>query len=219
MKFCTTLVASSLIAASLISGTAHASTWKAVALGYSPDVTSAEFRYSGAPFIDGQYSSSIILANDPSLFSPPASQWQLLTTISLLTGTAPPFVDTIGKTIDLSSITVIYWESYEASCDDANYCTYEWGTSYWDYFGPSSPVPYTQNADGTFTASWTIGDYGYSMGNGPFYFTFAAQVPEPEPMAMLAIGVALVFGITRRRFQRVQGILHMPLFPKHSIAR
>lgn len=203
MKFRTILVASSLIAASLISGTAHAATWKAVALGYLPDVASAQFRYSGAPFVDGQYSSSIIVADDPGLFSPPASPWQLLTTISLSHGIAPPFVDTVAKTINLSSITVTYWESHESSCDYSNYCTYEWGTSYWDYFGPSGPVPYTRNADDTFTASWTIEDYGYSMGSGPFYFTFAAQVPEPAPMAMLAIGVALVFGMTRRRFQRV----------------
>jgi hypothetical protein len=202
MKFRTTLVASGLIAASLISGTAHAATWEAVALGYSPDVATAEFRYSGAPFVDGQYSSSFVLANDPGLLDPPYSGWQLLTTISLSHGIAPPFVDTVAKTINLSSITVTYWESHELDCDYSNYCTYEWGTSLSDYFGPRDPVPYTQNADGTFTASWAIEDYGYWMGNGPFYFTFAAQVPEPAPMAMLAIGVALVFGITRRRFQR-----------------
>lgn len=203
----------------------EAATWKAVSFGFSSDRAAAGYKYSAASFIDGQslpYDStkgpaSFVLSDNPNITNTPAVAGEIRNTITFtgFSGSAfnsakPPVVDTGSKTIDVSSI---FFEATRGEYDcninrdvcDVRFPKLVWEGQIGGLFGPTDPVPYIQNLDGTFTATWNAttdpSAFFAPFGNSPVYFTFAAQVPEPAPAAMLAVGIAIVFGVKRRRFQ------------------
>lgn len=222
-----TLIPSSMIAVTLVatlaSGVAQAASWNAVSLGLTPDPRTARLKYSAASFIDGQYtprgSSFFILSDIPNISDTPEmeGEWRRIVKFREYAGLTPPTVDTVSKTIDVSSF---YWEDQQAESvtDCFTFCDYRytfpqtklvWAGRMGGYFGATAPVPYAQNDDGTFTATfisditdertWESNALFFPFQTNPIYFTFAAAVPEPAPVAMLAVGLAAIIGARRRR--------------------
>ena len=216
MTIQTTLIASVALSVFTLSPV-EAATWNAVSLGFTSDTAPALYKYSAAPFIDGQNvpfdpargPTSFVLSDDPNISATPTTSGLIRNIITFagggFNGLKPPVVDTVSKTIDVSSI-FFEAELGDSDCNfDPNSCDPRFPKLVWrgvfgGHFGPTTPVSYTQNLDGTFTATW-ITDPVSPFGTIPTYFTFAAQVPEPAPVAMLTVGLAILFGVKRRRFQ------------------
>ena len=201
---------------------ALAATWQAVSFGLSPDPANQPYKYTAAPFLDGQYLSndpnkgptSFILSNTANISSTPTVAGEGRETIKFNAGGAsswsPPLVNTVAKTINVSSI---FWEAQQgAYTTDTGMCgklpcgpKLVWVGAIGGQFGPTNPVSYINNTDGTFTATW-VATNGNNDGIGfssfsekQVYLTFATPVPEPAPVAMLAVGIAILFGVIRRR--------------------
>lgn len=220
MAIQTILIASTALSVFTLSPV-EAAIWNAVSLGFSPDTATAPYKYSAAAFIDGQsvpYDSAIgwtsfVLSNKPNISATPTAVGERRDTITFggggFNGLKHPAVDTIKKTIDVSSI---FYESTvgEYDCNiDPDFCDNRFPKLVWQgliggHFGPIEPVPYSQNADGTFTATWNATTDSLAsfspFGTSPIYFTFAAQVPEPHPATLLAVGIAIMFGVKRHYF-------------------
>lgn len=208
------------LSASLFGPAAHAETWRAIALGSTPDTSTAEYHFPAASFIDGSYvgnglvANSFVLSDNANLSDTPESISDVRTTISFSTfagpGSSPPRVDTDAMTIDLSSIWAHATNAIAsgAICDPrARTCSrFRWFGALGWAFGPVEPVPYTANPDGSFTAYWIGAEdrsnrtYNDFLGD-PLYFTFA-PVPEPGPAVLFAVGVAVLFGWRRRSVRR-----------------
>jgi len=220
MTIQSTLIASVALSVFTLSPV-EAATWNAVSLGFAPDTATAPYKYSAASFSDDQSvpfdsakgPTSFVLSNKPNISATPTAEGESRNTITFtgfsggaFNGIKPPVVDTISRTIDVSSI---FFEAmvgeYDCSFCDPRFPApvLVWRGQIGGLFGPTTPVPYAQNADGTFTATWiaTTDPLAFfsPFGTSPIYFTFAAQVPEPTPAAMLAVGLAILFG--RRRFR------------------
>ena len=201
---------------------AQAAAWQAVSFGLSPDPLNEPYKYSAALFFDGQYvpndpnkgPTSFILSDSSNISATPTVLGERRETITFKSGGAtirtPPMVDTVTKTIDVSSI---FWEAQQAAyttdyvvCGRST-CPVQklvWQGAIGGQFGPIAPVAYINNPDGTFTTTWvaTRGNDGIgfsSFSEKQVYFTFSAPVPEPTPLTMMAVGAAILFGVNRRR--------------------
>ena len=115
MTIQTTLIASVALSVFTLSPV-EAATWNAVSLGFTSDTAPALYKYSAAPFIDGQNvpfdpargPTSFVLSDDPNISATPTTSGLIRNIITFagggFNGLKPPVVDTVSKTIDVSSI-------------------------------------------------------------------------------------------------------------------
>lgn len=167
----------------------QAAQWRIISTTYG-----SQF-YPGWSFEDGQYTAndrnSVFPFNMATSLALPSATSGYITTLRFADWSAlypqmtPPYVDLTTSTINLSSLVQEPWRTTYNSGDFSGWYSYKpYDVSY--NIGALTPVPFTANGDGTYTATWITPDplNGYPYGGGAtasITFALASSVNIEDP--------------------------------------